>query len=206
MITVETSNQTRLKRVAQTFVNETEELVHVYVNGEEIVTTPEHPFYISNNGWVGAINLRVGDKLVLVNGEFAVVEKVQHEILENSITVYNFEVEDFHTYYVSDQFILVHNVCNARNTAVRKAWKNEFDNVSSGGNGLTRQWSALEKYELLKNGKVSGYQGHHIKSVKGFPDLAGDPNNIQFLTRSEHLKAQGGNWKNITSKIFIYGE
>lgn len=66
--------------------------------------------------------------------------------------------------------------------------------------------SALEKYELLKNGKVSGYQGHHIKSVKGFPDLAGDPNNIQFLTRSEHLKAHGGNWKNITSKIFIYGE
>lgn len=121
MITVGISNQTRLKKVVQTFVNETNELVYVYVNGEKIVTTPEHPFYVSNQGWVGAINLRAGNKLVLVNGEFAVVEKVQHEILENSITVYNFEVEDCHTYYVSDQFILVHNVCNARNTAVRKA-------------------------------------------------------------------------------------
>ena len=29
------------------------------------------------------------------------------------MTVYNFEVEDFHTYYVSDSAILVHNKCNA---------------------------------------------------------------------------------------------
>lgn len=46
----------------------------------------------------------------------SVVEKVQHEILEAPITVYNFEVEDYHTYYVaasadSDLFVLVHNRC-----------------------------------------------------------------------------------------------
>ena len=35
-----------LKRVARTFVNETDELIHVYVGGEQIVTTPEHPFYV----------------------------------------------------------------------------------------------------------------------------------------------------------------
>ncbi|MGN1444176.1 MAG: polymorphic toxin-type HINT domain-containing protein [Acutalibacteraceae bacterium] len=100
-----------LKRVVQTFVNETNELVHVYVNGEEIVTTPEHPFYVSNCGWVGAIDLKAGDKLVLVNGEYVVVEQIQHEILEQSVKVYNFEVEDFHTYYVSGTGVLVHNVC-----------------------------------------------------------------------------------------------
>ena len=37
-----------------------------------------------------------------------------------------------------------------------------------------------------------------MKSVKGFPSLAGDPTNIQFLTRAEHLFAHGGNWRNIT--------
>ena len=58
------------------------------------------------------VNL-TGDKLVLVNGEFAVVEKVQHEILEQPIKVYNFEVEDFHTYYVGDTGVLVHNTCSA---------------------------------------------------------------------------------------------
>ncbi len=110
------TGETELKKVVQTFVNETSELVHIYVNGEEIITTPEHPFYVSNYGWIGAIELRAGDKLVLVNGEFAVIENVQHEILEQPIKVYNFEVEDFHTYYVGDTGVLVHNACSITNT------------------------------------------------------------------------------------------
>lgn len=38
-----------------------------------------------------------------------IIEQVQHEILERPIAVYNFEVEDYHTYYVSKQNVLVHN-------------------------------------------------------------------------------------------------
>ena len=91
-----------------------------------------------------------------------------------------------------------------RASAVRKAWKNEFNNVSSGGHGISRQWSDDEIVELLSTGKVKGYQGHHMKSVKGYPELAGDPTNIQFLTPKEHLKAHGGNWRNITHGRF-YG-
>ena len=105
------TKDTELKKVVQTFVNETDELVYVQINGDDIVATPEHPFYVSNCGWIGAIDLRAGDKLVLVNGEYAVVENVQHEILERPIKVYNFEVEDFHTYYVGDTGVLVHNTC-----------------------------------------------------------------------------------------------
>ena len=100
-----------LKKVVQTFKNQTSELVHVFVNGEEIVTTPEHPFYVPNKGWMGAIHLRAGEILVLSNGKFATVEKIQHEILESPINVYNFEVEDFHTYFVGENSVLVHNVC-----------------------------------------------------------------------------------------------
>ena len=98
-----------LKRVVQTFVNETIELVHVFVNGEEIVTTPEHPFWVPKKGWINSISLRAGDILVLQNGKYVTVEQVQHEILERPATVYNFKVEDFHTYYVTNSSILVHN-------------------------------------------------------------------------------------------------
>ena len=68
-------------------------------------------------GWTSAISLRAGDILVLSNGEYVVVEQIQHELLESPIKVYNFEVEDFHTYYVSanadsDEFVLVHNSCS----------------------------------------------------------------------------------------------
>ncbi len=100
-----------LKRVVQTFENESYELVHVFVNGEEIITTPSHPFYVPKLGWTSAIKLRAGDILVLFNGEYVVVEAVQHEILESPVKVYNFEVEDFHTYFVGENGVFVHNRC-----------------------------------------------------------------------------------------------
>ena len=196
----EETGEIALKPVLETYVNETDELIHVFVNGEEIVSTPGHPFYSPVKGWTDAVHLRAGDILVLVNGEYVVVEKVQHEILEAPINVYNFNVEGFHTYYVSRIGVLVHNSC--RGNAVRKAWRNEYNNVKSGGNGLTRTWSPSEQAELLETGKVKGFFGHHIKSVKGFPELAGDPTNIQFLTKAEHLQAHLGNWRNITSELY----
>ncbi len=102
-----------LKKVVKTYVNETTELIRLFVNGEEIITTPTHPFYSPVRGWTDAVRLRAGDILVLVNGEYVVVEKVQHDILEAPIAVYNFQVEDFHTYYVSNIGVLVHNMCAA---------------------------------------------------------------------------------------------
>lgn len=128
------------------------------------------------------------------------MEKVQHELLETPVKVYNFQVEDYHTYYVADSGVLVHNSC--RQQAVKKAWKNEQKQVRETGQG-TRKWTIAEKAELLKTGKVSGYVGHHMKSVKGYPWLAGDPNNIQFLTRAKHLEAHGYNWRTITHGRFI---
>lgn len=86
------------------------------MGGEEIVATPTHPFYCPVKGWTDAAHLRAGDILVLVNGEYAVVEKIQHELLENPVKVYNFQVEDYHTYYVSSG-VLVHNKCVPTNAS-----------------------------------------------------------------------------------------
>ena len=108
------TGETELKQVVQTFVNESTELVRITVNGEEIVCTTEHPFYSPVKGWIAACKLRAGDILVMLNGEYVVVEQVQHELLETPITVYNFEVEGFHTYYVGDTGVLVHNRCNGK--------------------------------------------------------------------------------------------
>jgi len=105
------TGETELKQVVQTYINETNELVHVYVNDDEIICTNEHPFYSPVKGWTAACDLRAGDILVMVNGEYVVVEKVQHELLENPVNVYNFEVQDFHTYFVGNVSVLVHNEC-----------------------------------------------------------------------------------------------
>ena len=100
-----------LKQVEDVFVNETDEIVHVRYGDTEIDATPNHPFYVAEKGWVSAVNLRAGDRLQLVNGEYVTVEQVQHEILESPVKVYNFEVQDNHTYYVGgdDSAVLVHN-------------------------------------------------------------------------------------------------
>ena len=112
----EATGTTELKQVVETYVNETSELMHIFVNGEEIVATPTHPFYCPVKGWTDAAHLRAGDILVLVNGEYVVVEKIQHELLENPVKVYNFQVQDYHTYYVAESGILVHNRCLPENS------------------------------------------------------------------------------------------
>ena len=107
----EKTGDVALKPVVETYINETTELTHIFVSGEEIVATPTHPFYCPVKGWTDAAHLRAGDILVLVNGEYVVVEKVQHELLESPVKVYNFQVADYHTYYVGTDGVLVHNRC-----------------------------------------------------------------------------------------------
>ncbi len=77
--------------------------------------------------WTDAIQLRAGDRLQLLNGEYVIVEQVQHELLESPVTVYNFKVEDFHTYYVSDSAILVHNACGPKNKITFETRKQAFN-------------------------------------------------------------------------------
>ena len=79
------------------------------INGEEIVTTVDHPFYVQGRGFVEAGKLLVGDKLLDVNGNILLVEKFYIELTEKPVTVYNFQVEDFHTYLVGRLGVLVHN-------------------------------------------------------------------------------------------------
>ena len=100
-----------LKRVARTFLNETDELAHVQVGSETITCTAEHPFYVHSKGWVAAIELKPHDRLELQNGKAAFVHSVRIEKLDQPIQVYNFEVEDFHAYFVGENRVLVHNGC-----------------------------------------------------------------------------------------------
>lgn len=84
-------------------------LVHLTINGEEIITTVDHPFYVQGRGFIEAGNLLVGDKLVSSIGEDLTIEDYHIELTEESVSVYNFKVDDFHTYFVGDCLVWVHN-------------------------------------------------------------------------------------------------
>ncbi len=76
---------------------------------ETIDTTTNHPFYVEEKGWVAAGDLEVGDVLYTADGDEVEVTDIELEKLAEPITVYNLEVEDFHTYFVGEYGVLVHN-------------------------------------------------------------------------------------------------
>ena len=124
--------------VLETYIREVTTLVHLTVNGEEIVTTVDHPFYVKNQGFIKAGELIVGDELLDVNGNVLLVENFDVELTDEPVKVYNFEVDEFHTYHVGEIGVWVHNAnadYNLSETEYRKI--GEDDTISFGENEET---------------------------------------------------------------------
>ena len=134
----EETGEKAYKPVVRLSRNTTKEWYHIRVNGEEIVCTGGHPFYVLNaeedrkivryegvksdkNGrWIEAKELKVSDKLLLSDGSYGIINSVAVETLKSPETTYNFEVEDFHTYFVSDSNVLVHNRCKLGKNMIKE--------------------------------------------------------------------------------------
>lgn len=91
------------------------------------------------------------------------------------------------------------------NKAILAAWNKEQELVQERKG--TREWTAQQQKDILDKGKAYdengvAFQGQHMKSVEKYPEYQGDPGNIQFLTRAEHLEAHDGDWRNPTNWHF----
>ena len=100
------------KEVKNLYIHETDVLIHIFINDEEVKATPAHPFWAMGKGWIEAGHLKIGDKLLLSSGQAVEISFISKESLNEPVLVYNFEVEDWHTYFVSDVGVLVHNSCS----------------------------------------------------------------------------------------------
>lgn len=110
-----------LKPVLQLFVSETHELVRLLIEDEIILATTGHPFHVKGKGWVQAFDLEPGDLVTQKDGNLATVYGIWYIYSENPVTVYNFEVADFHTYFVGDDSLLVHNKgCSTKNATINQ--------------------------------------------------------------------------------------
>ena len=129
------TGQKSLKTVTATSVRQTNEIIKIAANGEEFVTTPRHPFYVVNddkfNGYTAAEYLSVGDCILTADGDYAIVTSVEKQTLNAPINVYNFTVEDNHSYYVGESAVLVHNAaCSTPSTPEGRA-ANIIDNLDN---------------------------------------------------------------------------
>ncbi len=107
------TDQTEKRRVVHTYVHEDKPTYDVVVDGgEKVSTTTEHPFMVEGKGYTSVDELEKGDLLVRPDGSTVAVLSVN--ATGETATVYNFEVEGLHNYYVQagNQWLLVHNACD----------------------------------------------------------------------------------------------
>ena len=156
----ERTYEVSLKKVIETYVRETDELVHLKVLGEEIITTPNHPYWSPDRGWIKAKDLRAGDILQTMNGEKVIVEWIQHEILEAPVKVYNFQVEDYHTYCVSEYGVVVHNECVAKNGGYEAKVNTSREREAPHAH-ILKDGKRVAKVDL--SGRISGQLSNGIK-------------------------------------------
>ena len=166
------------QQVLDTFVRETDALVDLYVDGEAISTTGEHPFWVPDLGWVEAKDLVVGSLLQTEDGRIVDVDKIERR--EGNFKVYNFEVEGFPTYFVSELGVLVHNSCYDPSHPNRidptTLDLKELVNAANeplGKGGLTKGGRALDKH-------ATGQRG-----VSPFPPLTGNNCNKNLIAQQQ---------------------
>jgi hypothetical protein len=159
-----------VNRVLNVEKNPAYEIVHISISDNETINaTPEHPFYVPAKGWTSALNLRTGDVLYTLNGEYVVVEKVQHEFLENPVWVYNFEVSDDHTYFVGENAVGVHNECTGKNARPSKVTYGHTVEKHGAQNTIGLRGTAAST-------RIPQGQWLHNENAKNFLDTLTNPN------------------------------
>ena len=93
------------KLVLGTTVRPPTDLLKLTVGEEEILATKGHPFWVVGAGWRMAKFIKAGDRIHSTSGA-VVVDAI--EDLEPALA-YNLVVEDFHSYFVGKQRLLVHD-------------------------------------------------------------------------------------------------
>ena len=106
-----------LKFVKEVFVRENDTLLRIETGSGDVDATTSHPFYVVGRGWVAAGDLSVGDAIRALSGDVRTVTALRLEKLESPIPVYNLDVEDFDTYFVTGS-VLVHNECRKMRSKV----------------------------------------------------------------------------------------
>jgi hypothetical protein len=100
----------RYKPVTGKFIHDNAEVINLYFTHQEtepLGVTPNHLLWsVTHGGWMHAGDLTVGDTVKTKNGTEKLTKK---ENKPSRHTVYNLEVHQSHTYYVSNIGVLAHN-------------------------------------------------------------------------------------------------
>lgn len=101
------------KPVLHATVREAAAVKKLMIDGQSIVASDGHHFWISGKGWVKTHELKVGEPIHTVTGTSRLRRLGTEQQPES---VYNLVVADFHTYFVGPSLILSHDVLQPAST------------------------------------------------------------------------------------------
>ena len=172
----EETGESDWKPVVRLFRNESKDWTIVKINGEEIESTPGHKYYLpEKKAWKSASLLKKGDKVLLSSGGYAIIEFVKSKHYDKPQTTYNFEVKDFHTYFVGIG-VCVHN----RNCGIPELYR--------GGNKMKVRSRDVEIVDDL----VQPTRGVSVNSNPGAVANFGGAYKIGDLPNGLTIKFTGG--------------
>jgi hypothetical protein len=173
------------KRVVALFRNTSYHLRLVRFRSEsgieqEVNTTDEHPFFVTERGWIEAQHLELGDAILDANKQVSYVTHSRREEHPDGVDVFNFEVEDYHTYFVAQDcelpLLLVHNRCHANSRRSR---------IPNQGYTIYKNGSIF-KFGISSGGTNS--QGKSIRAATQVRRLNRSATNGDVYTTSKNLK------------------
>ena len=83
---------------------------------------------MTDQGWVKAGELHEGSKVLNSRKEYEVVESIEYKGY-NEIEVYNLIVENYHTFFITELGLMVHNI-DCKNATLGQIFKQVGDNIS----------------------------------------------------------------------------
>ncbi|MCW2915327.1 MAG: hypothetical protein JWN52_3395 [Actinomycetia bacterium] len=101
------TSKSLLQKVTRLFRHKTQLLVTISAAGVLINVTPGHWVWFPGHGWIQVAALREGDRLLQRDGREVTITSLASR--NSDIVVYNSEVRQTHSYYVTQHQLLVHN-------------------------------------------------------------------------------------------------
>ncbi|WP_062060918.1 polymorphic toxin-type HINT domain-containing protein [Aquimarina longa] len=191
----EETGESDLKPVVTIMEKEIDATIQLTLGNEVIETTAEHPFY-TQNGWKDAADLTTTDQVKTKNGNWQRIEATN--FLYSKKKVYNFEVADWHTYFVGAWEWLVHNakVCLH---ALAKTGVKYAKNILNGqmfDKAMRKAYGAANSQIKMANGKfLDVLKNNQIISHK-FTQLS----DVTFNTAKKYIDEIGSKYANQTTK------
>jgi hypothetical protein len=113
--------------ITAVWAHQDETIIYLIINGELILTTPDHPFFTDTLEQIPAGQLQVGDRIwqgVLGSGMVEAVVVVSQPQL-----MYNLSVDEAHTFFVGQGRWLVHNACRPPKLVIHYTSKRNYQKI-----------------------------------------------------------------------------